>query len=264
MAGWRNDIPDPGRRNRSSDPRFNAHYPGVGGRLFRGKIVNIPGDLDTSTEMDHTFHFLVNPSEISLNYNTDVAFDMTLEENQSSLFLNVPPPLQDGLISISFSVLLDRTYEVWSNEIPEGVLHDIVMLERVLGVPDTYFRNAQPSPVTGRLQYGGPGSGNPHSAVTSGLARNRFPGIIVKRPVKVYFGGKPSYNFTGYVTTLSVQMMKFTRKMTPVRAGLSVSMSTWGDAPSGEGAIDYGSVSDTSPPVRPGRPSGGGTAAFFE
>lgn len=244
--GWRDHIEPPGASNRQADSRFEYKYPEVG-RVTRGKLVNKPVNSGLSYEMSHTFHFLVNPSEISTTYNTDAGIDFTNPDTSSTYMANLPLIAAD-LITMSFSLLLDRTYEVWSGTIPEGVLHDIAQLERVLGMPDLFIA-ADPSGGFNELRDSGYARLDPETVRENSsprFARNRFPGVLVKKPVKAYFGGRLAYSFLGYPASLSIQMMKFTRKMVPVRAGINISLSSWGDNTSGETVPlsrpdDYGS-----------------------
>lgn len=230
---WRERLTQiPGERNNPQDPRFLAGHPGVP-RLRRGMIRNIrPRRSETAVvEHLHRFHFMTNPWEISTSYTVHEAIDITDPANQEAMMRDIPP-MVDGLISVSFQMLLDRTYEVWSGTLPEGVLHDMAQLERVFGLPD---RDALEGggPLTPE-QLGGPLSGDQSGVDRSPVPAlyNQFPGVIVKRPLRFMFGGPTqahAYSFDGYVTSLSITMMKFSTNMVPTRAGIDISATTWGE-----------------------------------
>lgn len=229
---WRDTLTrPPGVRNAVQDPRFLQKYLHAP-TLTRGQIQNIRHDRSSTgvTEGIHRFHFLTNPWEISTSYTTDLGMDITNPNNFAGEMMNVAPPMREGLISVSFSLLLDRTYEVWSGTLPEGVLHDMAQLERVLGVPDILggsVVNRGRTADAARAARGQAASGVWRDSVSP--ARNQLPGIIIKRPVRFLFGGKHAYTFDGYVTSLSITMMKFNVDMTPTRAGINISAQTWGD-----------------------------------
>lgn len=228
---WRDQLSaPPGDRNRVQDPRFLRTYVNSP-QLSRGMIQNIRPRANQSSivESVHRFHFLTNPWEISTSYTVNTAVDLTDPANHSGTLAGIPP-MREGLISISFSMLLDRTYEIWSGSLPEGVLHDMAQLERVLGVPDVlggYVVNRGLTADAARAARGQAASGEWRETVPRAL--NQFPGVLVKRPVRFRFGGVRAYSFEGYVTDLSITMMKFNAEMVPTRAGINISATTWGD-----------------------------------
>ena len=228
MALWHDRLTNyNNRRNIPMDRRFDTRYPNVG-KLQRGRIENIDHSSGSVVvEKKHVFHFLVNPSTISTSYNVDTATDLTDPSNYNPIIAQAPV-LQEGLLSVSFQMLLDRTYEVWSGTIPEGVLHDVAQLEKVLGMPD-YVETAYVGDTGIESPIGNALGGSP----VSNQAANFFPGVIIKRPVRILFGGTGSFNFDGYVSSLSVEMMKFNEQMAPTRAGISISAESWGDPTAG-------------------------------
>lgn len=273
MASWRDTLTrPPGDRNDKQDPRFLKKYVNAP-TLTRGQMMTIRQSRTTTgyIEDTHRFHFLTNPWEISTSYNVDNALDFTDPANYGAMMDT--PPLQEGLITTSFSMLLDRTYEVWSGTIPEGVLHDIAQFERVLGMPDILGGSVLNRGLTAdaaRAARGQAASGEWREDVSP--ARNQFPGVIVKRPVRFIFGGRHSYTFDGIVTSLSITMMKFNAQMVPTRAGINISAHTWGDAETasisaqslgGPMSGDQGTVfvpsSDTPSPSSSASGGGGGT-----
>lgn len=212
----------PGKQNRPADARFQGGTLPGANPLVRGQLKTIStGPRD----MEHKFHFLTNPWEISTYYNVNSAVDLTNPNNAASVMSDLPPMLPD-LISVSFSLLLDRQYEVWGGSMPEGVLHDIAQLERVLGMPDLVAQSGFSRGIPA------PGESNGMEG-TSAAVYSRFPGVIVKRPVRILFGGTHAFTFDGYITSLSVSFMKFSRNMAATRAGIALSAATWGTSEDG-------------------------------
>lgn len=268
---WRGNLTaPPGRRNRVQDSRFLRTYPNAP-RLSRGSISNIRPRVAQSSVVEdvHRFFFLTNPWEISTSYSVNNGIDLTDPATYSSAMADIPP-MREGLISVSFSMLLDRTYEVWSGSLPEGVLHDMAQLERVLGVPDSTRRAA------GGGGYDDIRLGRTVTRDSVGASRsiNQFPGVIVKRPVRIRFGSPRAYAFDGFITDLSITMMKFNAEMVPTRAGINLSATTWGDSdaaslastsrltPEGLGGPlsgDQGTSRSSSPSSSSSNPSRGGT-----
>lgn len=207
-----------GNTNRGPDSRFGHTYANAG-RITRGMLFTEPWQGRGTTQR---FRFMVNPSEIALSYM--VNDDMLDETNPDMLGINGGVVAQDdGFVSIAFSMLIDRTYDVWSGRLPEGALHDIRQLERVLGPP-----------------FGGPRETTSDSSfmdrvrdamdrATDAALSSR--GLIMRRPATVIFGGEKAFSFYGFVDNLSVSLMKFSRDMVATRAGIQISMSSYGVNP---------------------------------
>lgn len=226
MALWHENLTSYNNaRNMAMDSRFaQSSYPNAN-NVQRGRIENIRVTATGAVaDKRHVFHFLTNPSEISLGYDVNTSIDFTDPANASMMDM---PTVRDGLLTVGFEVLLDRTYEVWSGTLEEGVLHDIAQLEKVLGMPDIVVR--------------------PTDSTEAAAARNgpptasMFPGVIVKRPVRILFGGRKAFSFDGYITNLSVTLMKFNSRMCPTRAGLRIDATSWGDKIEDGGDISSGS-----------------------
>lgn len=232
MALWHEQLtPYNNSRNNAIDTRFaQSRYPNAP-KVVRGRIENIRvTQTGPVVEKKHVFHFLMNPSEISLGYRVNTSIDFTDPANNA---MTSAPSYRAGLLSVSFEMLLDRTYEVWSGKLPEGVLHDIAQLERVLGMPSS-APGAGDYTTADALERRASGGGE--MSVTAAM----FPGVIVKRPIRILFGGQKAFSFDGYITDLSVTLMKFNGKMAPTRAGISISAESWGDFEDGDGAITSG------------------------
>lgn len=220
---WRDAVErNLGNTNRGGDARFLNTYVNAG-RLTRGMLYTEPW-LGRGTVQ--RFRFMVNPSEIAISYNVN---DTMLDEtHEDVLGINGGTiAVDDGFVSIAFSMLIDRTYDVWSGTLPEGALHDIRQLERVLGHPSGTseergsagsFR-ASLENLVDRVK-----EEQVHAALSS-------RGLITRRPATVVFGGDNAFSFHGYVENLSVSLMKFSNDMAVTRAGIQISMSSFGVKP---------------------------------
>lgn len=228
MPLWHDHLtPYNNARNNVIDRRFaQSSYPGAP-KVTRGVIENIRiTQTGPVVDKKHRFHFLTNPSELNLGYNVNTSIDYTDPANGMMTFV---PPLRSGLLSVSFEMLLDRTYEVWTGALPEGVLHDVAQLERVLGMPST---------APGAGDWGTADAAEARAPKGSGRsgAMAMFPGVIVKRPVRILFGGRGAFSFEGFITSLDMTLMKFNKNMCATRAAIRISAESWGDP----GADDEG------------------------
>lgn len=231
-APWRNRVDYDNNQNARSDPAFRKSYPEFTGMqsIVRGYIVT----LDERPQKK--FHFLVNPSVISTGYTIANSLDMTNLSDLSAVDLT---HLSDGLLTMNFSILLDRTYEVHKGDrrYRGGVLHDILALEQVCGVPEK-MRNsfaAKSGAVTGaqnkrsrdtrsdtdRFAPSGQRESNEQTA-------ELVKGVLTKKYMRVLFGSKYALSFDGYVDNLSVEYTHFSYRMVPTRAAVSVSFASFG------------------------------------
>jgi hypothetical protein len=222
---WRAQI-SPGNANGRSSAAFIATNPYTG-TLTRGKMITL------DDEPRKTFHFLVNPSIITTSYG-DSSIDVTdTSPGGSFMTEGVAAALDDGLLGLSFEILLDRTYEVYQRKsgYEAGVLHDIRALERVVGLS-------------------GGGAGATRSGVSSDLfgasivgsliqssVEETLSGVLVKKFIRFLFGSARSFSFDGYVSSMSVVYTHFSRTMVPMRAGVSIQASSIGNMGPQEGPM---------------------------
>lgn len=259
-APWRTQVQNfVGDQNQRSVPEFRNSYPEFSGlrSIVRGQIVTL------NEEPRKRFHFLVNPSDISTSYqhSNDLRYtddDFNLSEANLSL-------LGDGLMSISFNLMLDRTYEVYQrdNAYRGGVLHDVYALERLLGVPDRDYSQTLSGAGLDTTTRAGVEAASNWSAIQSQRSanlENLVNGVLVHKPVRALFGAADAFSFDGLVTSLSVHYTHFSSRMVPTRAGISVSMSSIGMATSDRTAPVH------SAPITPGvtsNPGGSGGQGSF-
>lgn len=252
MPLWHDHLtPYNNARNHAIDRRFaQSTYPSAP-KVVRGRIENIRvAQTGPVVDKKHVFHFLTNPSELSLGYNVNTSIDYTDPANS---LMTDAPPLRSGLLSVSFEMLLDRSYEVWSGTLPEGVLHDIAQLERVLGMPSTAPGAGDWGSADAADRRARAGAAPQDTAPAAAGAAAMFPGVIVKRPVRIIFGGPKAFSFDGYITNLAITLMKFNAQMCPTRAGISIAAESWGDPGMDDGGTGGGaSISSSSVSSTPG------------
>lgn len=223
--------------DRYSNPPFDARIYSVSGlevskndpdgmtwSLQRGYMIQDKG----LGNVQWAVRFLYNPSVIQVSHQTDVASSTSVTPQ------NYRNPLDKGdwnvplSASVSFNLLFDRTYELWDTDKPEvngydwttsssmvGVRADVDALYRVVGIyqPGT-IRTSQNTPGGGRTKPGPPV-----------LTDNGDLGPMPLTPVTVYFGGKNSLSYRGYVSGLDVQWTHFSQLMVPMRCTIGVSMN---------------------------------------
>lgn len=193
-------------------------------------------------------HFLYNPSDISADYmlspNLSVASSVLFPTAYNATNLRVP--LQQ---SVEWSLLFDRTYELWGNYDSSGqpvtstgdndpsvigVLADIQAMQQFTGMFLSYSTGN--SNVT-----------TPESGVIAG-----WQGIMTLIPSYVYFGGLSSYNssawYYGYISEWDVTITDWTQYMVPKRCVINI---TWTMLPpntsSSSSNVDTRKVSTGSP-----------------
>lgn len=218
-APWRDRVTT-GNANEASHPDFAQSYPEKSGM---GSIVR--GTLYTVIDRPRRrFNFLVNPSDIQAQYGVTDALNFMDPESISSS--NALAELAEGLNSISFSIMLDRTYEEyygrWTNR--GGVLHDVRMLEKVAGIPETHVETmAALDPMT--VMNAGDSAG---MRTSKNDVENATTGLLTKKPLRAVFGASDAFSFDGFINSMSVQYTHFSRTMVPTRAGVSISMTSRG------------------------------------
>lgn len=181
--------------NHGFDRRIQAVPPFVG-NLQRGKITTIKESPRKS------FFFLFNPSVIQTSYQVS-----TIDYTNPDAMNGATMDLGDGLMSISFDIMLDRTYECWSNRASSGILEDIRALEVLFGLAEEDAEEIE------------------RGSTTEGVVTH---GILAKKPVRFRFGTRRAYDFDGFVQSLSVNFTNFTYRMVPQRGTVSFQATSIG------------------------------------
>ena len=219
-APWRSQV-QVTTANERSVTEFRSSYP-----EFSNLSAVVRGEMITLHQSPRLrWNFLVNPSDIPTSY--QVAGMLRYSDPDFQVTEGALEMLGDGLNSVSFSVMLDRTYEVYQGDSAYrgGVLHDVAALENLLGVPQAQrgaLSSLAQSSIFANI------SGGWFSRGTAEAREGVLTGVIVHKPVRVLFGASDAFSFDGFVTSLSVHYTHFNYRMVPTRAGVSLSMSSIG------------------------------------
>lgn len=172
-------------------------------------------------------NFLYNPSVINLSHQIDnnVMADQNSQNPYDVTSGQFLMPLQQ---SVTFSLLFDRTYEMWDGsklsgdaaiQVPMyGVAYDILSLYKITGIA---------SPMTAPSTGTDTSSGQDLSTTTTAFQKGQFAGgpagPMVATPVYAVLG--PSLSYYGYITELDVQFTHWTQQMVPIRGQVGVTMT---------------------------------------
>jgi hypothetical protein len=213
------------------DPRIRSLYvPGgkSGGTINRGYIVwqNIlPGYSHRCV-----FRYLYNPTTVEASYSVPDA-----GATASLIFPNANDQ-SDLVIPInqyaSWSVLFDRTYELWgsykddgtprvknyaagNNPQVVGVWADVIQLQEFTGMNVSY------SPGTSSADNLSVGTGK--TGGTQTLTGHQ--GIMQMVPSWAFFGGQNNLHYYGYISSWDVTYTHWTQYMVPMRAAVDITFT---------------------------------------
>ena len=166
--------------------------------------------------------FLYNPTTITVNYalNPSSALTTALAFKQKGLAAAPMAPMSQ---SISFSLLFDRTFELWNSYTSKGVpgklsgVDNDIMNPHARGVLTDVLALQQYTGQLANSQFQSGASSAP--AVTSTF---QLQGIQEMMLGWVYFGGVYGAFYYGYVSGLTVTYTHFTQFMVPMRCAVDV------------------------------------------
>lgn len=243
-------IPGSAPKNTSAGPSANSQFtygPGGSGRIayqqpFDMRMVKrVPLSGTTNGTLHHGrmymasagrsrayygLNFLFNPSEIQIVH----TLDAQLPPDAASL-ADAGRPI-GGSGEFAFSLLFDRTYELWDRQTTAagkfGCYVDVRQLYLMLGIidPESQFTESAKD------------KGIPY-ALNNITAPN---GPMYAQPMWVYFGSNfgstyannyRSLKYYGVITSLNVTYTSFTQFMTPRRCVVNVSFQNWAIGQSG-------------------------------
>lgn len=168
-------------------------------------------------------HFLYNPSTVSADFSlSDASVGATLLFPNAHDNADLRVPLSQ---TVSFSLIFDRTYELWQSYNPDGtpkqnigpdnnnpavvgVLADILQMEQFTGMTVGYTSGPSPQHSQNNKQGGD-------------FANKQ--GILQLIPSYLYFGGQQSLSFYGYITDWNFQITHWTKNMVPMRCIINIS-----------------------------------------
>jgi hypothetical protein len=175
-------------------------------------------------------NFLYNPSVLNVAHSVD---SNVLADPNSQ----VPDDVTSGVFlmplsqSVNFTLLFDRTYELWDSskltgdariQVPlYGVAYDVLSLYKITGIAAPMTLPAQGTAAD--------------ATALSGLQKGAFSGgpagPMVNTPAYAVIGSSLSYY--GFITELDVQYTHWTQSMVPQRGQVSVTMNLLPTPPSG-------------------------------
>lgn len=167
-------------------------------------------------------NFLYNPSVVNVSHsvNQNVLTDQNAINPYDVTAGEQLLPLQQ---TVSFSLLFDRTYEMWDasklsgdarkNVPSRGVAWDVLSLYKITGIASPIDVSAAESSSSGAVQS---------SSFTKGSNSNSATGPMLYVPVYITFG--PTLDFYGIIQELDVQYTHWTTRMIPTRCQVDVSV----------------------------------------
>lgn len=214
-----------GRENPPFDPRRYSTNPWYA-NVRQGLMIQ---DQPSTSGQIEKLRFLYNPSDYQLTYDASSDAPPTGDASNPADTASV---LGATHTSTGFSLLFDRTYELWDGNTlkdssaghtpfaqPAGVDVDLLAFRRLVGIPDDQ---------NGQMLY---------------------------VPIHVYLGSTLAPHFLGYITGAQIAYTHFTSAMIPARAVISIQMvqvltpSTGStDAPGSTTANTPGSSTGGTPP----------------
>lgn len=207
--------------NPPPDPRLNDIVARKAPGLRHGIIQQTDDMVGPDQKFPYACRFLFNPAVINVSYNvaTGVTPPSELTPDQAKALAIYP-----GATGIGFSLLFDRTYDVYYGpqaggfDLREiGVYADIAALESVTGVRTNVTV-----------------AGNDNITLASGDNSSAIVGNMLMIPAYVIFGGgnggksgKPLTGLTyiGYITSMNVSYGLFSENMVPTRAAVDIQMT---------------------------------------
>lgn len=197
---------------------FMSKAPGwQGNKLTRGWIIQ----EKPVSGIRYRCNFLYNPSVVSISHsvNPNVVANQDAVNPYDVTAGQFLMPLQQTL---SFSLLFDRTYELWDSSklsgdaaawVPTyGVAWDVLTLYKITGI-------STPIKISGS---GTDQTGESAENFTKGLFENAAVGPMLYVPVYAVFGN--ALDYYGVIQELDVQYTHWTQYMVPSRCQVDISM----------------------------------------
>lgn len=194
--------------------------PGPGAKLTRGFIITeqpIGGAR-------YRCNFLYNPSVINLSHSIDanLATDPNSRNPNDVTAGHLLAPMQQAL---TFTLLFDRTYEMWD---PSGLYGDAAVQVPLMGCAYDVLSLYKMTGIATPLSYDSSGNiQTDASSMTSAFQKGMFSGSpsgpMIQNPVYAVIGASLSYY--GFITELDVQFTHFTQTMVPFRGQVGVTLT---------------------------------------
>jgi len=207
-----------GGANTATNPTIRKNFSSKVGNIYRGIIVAGAGVGGVSGNIQYKVNFLYNPSTISESRSIDL--------NSGVLPAYARRPDDPGSYAtslnttISFSLLFDRTFELWDSGYvgtlagTYGARVDVEAFYNLLGINITQVQ-------TNTQRQAAPPAINP-AKVT-----NVVQGPMQLVPANLYFGesSKGALSYFGYISGQNVTWTHFASNMVPSRCAVDVSFT---------------------------------------
>ena len=222
------------------------------GTITRGFIVwedGFPGYSGNAV-----VNFLYNPSTVE--------FDQSVSSNagvQASLLYavgsnnqNLISPLQQ---TVSWSLLYDRTYELWGSYNAQGLATGTNTATNAASSVGVYADIMQMQQFTGMLANSSPVVGG-GSLPGTATATTGYTGIMYLIPAYVFFGGSTAMTFYGYVSDWDCTVTHWTQYMVPMRCVIDITFTVLPYAAGQPAATITAPQQQVTTPNTPARVSG--------
>jgi hypothetical protein len=247
----------------ASDPSYSG--------LFRGYIESSSTATGgqkspTNPQGSYSLSFLYNPSTVSVSHSLSASDQMYPPYLRSAADTGIPLRTSGG--TVGFSLLFDRTYEVWDGRVGDlahdlGVLLDVHVLYGLTGITTPLSTNQQsqlsgssapllgpPSGVAGSPY--GTGATSSDSDVTNlqnalSVTPNAVTGTMQMYPVWAVLAGVSSaysgsgqawqtlpdislMRYFGYIEQITVDFTHFTQRLIPFRCAVGITIQLMASA----------------------------------
>lgn len=209
------------------DPRiYTIPFGGDAGTLTRGYMKWDSGNnIAQYGKYQALVHFLFNPTTVGVSYSCATSDQMTANIYAApGGSTNVVAPIQQ---TINFSLLFDRTFEVWGQYNTNGLPNALSPAALTTGRLNSAAQQGvnvdirAMKQITGQLSGLGASGGNKNTVNPVLQQGAMFPCYTW-----VYFGDQASdFFFYGYITDFSVQVSHWSQYMVPMRCEISVDFS---------------------------------------
>ncbi|KJK55520.1 hypothetical protein UK12_28050 [Saccharothrix sp. ST-888] len=215
----------------------------------------------TNPQGSYSLSFLYNPSTVSVSHSLSAGEQMIPPYLRQATDTGIPLRTSGG--GVSFSLLFDRTYEVWSGRSGDlahdlGVLLDVHVLYGLTGITTPLSSNqaaqlgapllGPPSGVPGSpYGTGATSTGSDSASLQNALSvtPNAVTGTMQMYPVwavfaavsGVYTGGSAQalpdislMRYFGYISSINVEYTHFSQRLVPFRCAVGISLQLMASA----------------------------------
>lgn len=162
------------------------------------------------------FHFMFNPSHVSLGYSYNAAI-----KNRRTDVTAAAVPMINGVVGVSFGLMIDRTVDHAYSDRPTGINNSA---DRIINVSPSLSDGSIPPPES---------HGVMHDMGVFWRMQNKDgyeTGQMIVTDMFVTLGGPHTYQFWGWMTSANFEFTHFSHNMTPTRAVLDLQFEkVWGD-----------------------------------